>query len=250
MKKKIVSLCLVICLALTAVVGGTLAWFNDTDTEKNDVTGGEVKIDLHEYNTDDGQWDEDYTEWLSQQQLLPYSYRTGNSILKRAIVENTGKSDAWMWIEVAVPTKLSVNNSTSKDSLLWFQTNSSAGAAYVKLPETKTIDGTEYTIWAMYDKTVTKPYATKACTINLLGEILMNSDVEQNWVNDQIDGWILNDGQTVYKGDWNVIVTGIGFQPVAGGTSMEWNPESGRYEDRTITGMQNAIETYYGVKLF
>lgn len=48
MKKKILVLCLVVALAVTAVVGGTLAYFTDTDNETNTFTVGNVKIDLLE----------------------------------------------------------------------------------------------------------------------------------------------------------------------------------------------------------
>ena len=48
MKKKILVLCLVVALAVTAVVGGTLAYFTDTDEETNTFTVGNVKIDLLE----------------------------------------------------------------------------------------------------------------------------------------------------------------------------------------------------------
>lgn len=48
MKKKIVTLCLVVALAAIAVVGGTLAYFTDTDTETNTFTVGNVEIDLIE----------------------------------------------------------------------------------------------------------------------------------------------------------------------------------------------------------
>ena len=48
MKKKILALCLVVALAVTAVVGGTLAYFTDTDNETNTFTVGNVKIDLLE----------------------------------------------------------------------------------------------------------------------------------------------------------------------------------------------------------
>ncbi len=48
MKKKILALCLVVALAVTAVVGGTLAYFTDTDKETNTFTVGNVKIDLLE----------------------------------------------------------------------------------------------------------------------------------------------------------------------------------------------------------
>ena len=47
-KKKILSLCLIVCLLATAVVGGTLAYFTDTDAQKNVFTAGNVKIDLYE----------------------------------------------------------------------------------------------------------------------------------------------------------------------------------------------------------
>lgn len=43
-KKKIVSLCLIVCLLATAVVGGTLAYFTDTDAAKNVMTTGNVSI--------------------------------------------------------------------------------------------------------------------------------------------------------------------------------------------------------------
>lgn len=48
MKKKIVALCLVVCLAATAVIGGTLAYFTDTKTAENTFTVGNVKIELLE----------------------------------------------------------------------------------------------------------------------------------------------------------------------------------------------------------
>ena len=49
MKKKIVSVCLVVCLLATAIIGTTLAYFTDkTDTVKNTFTVGNVDIDLKE----------------------------------------------------------------------------------------------------------------------------------------------------------------------------------------------------------
>ncbi len=49
MKKKILSLVLVAVLALAAI-GGTLAYFTDTDEVQNEFTMGKVKIDLWETN--------------------------------------------------------------------------------------------------------------------------------------------------------------------------------------------------------
>ena len=49
MKKKIISLCLVVALGATAVIGGTLAYFTDTDDDiTNTFTIGDVEIDLFE----------------------------------------------------------------------------------------------------------------------------------------------------------------------------------------------------------
>lgn len=48
MKKKLLALVLVVALAATAVIGGTLAYFVDTDSAKNTFTVGNVKIDLIE----------------------------------------------------------------------------------------------------------------------------------------------------------------------------------------------------------
>lgn len=53
-KKKIISLCLVVCLLATAI-GGTLAYFTDTDNQvKNTFTVGNVSIDLTETNKING----------------------------------------------------------------------------------------------------------------------------------------------------------------------------------------------------
>ena len=45
MKKKILALCLVVVLGITAVTGVTLAYFTDTDYNKNVMVTGNVKID-------------------------------------------------------------------------------------------------------------------------------------------------------------------------------------------------------------
>ena len=44
MKKKILTLCLVICLAATAIIGGTLAYFTDADADINVMALGNVQI--------------------------------------------------------------------------------------------------------------------------------------------------------------------------------------------------------------
>ena len=48
MKKKIITLCLVIAMLSVAVIGGTLAYFTDVDQATNEFTVGKVSIDLYE----------------------------------------------------------------------------------------------------------------------------------------------------------------------------------------------------------
>lgn len=53
-KKKLVSLCLVLALLVTAAVGATFAYFTDTDKDTNVMTVGNVDIQQDEYmRTDD-----------------------------------------------------------------------------------------------------------------------------------------------------------------------------------------------------
>lgn len=58
MKKKIVSLCLVVALAATAVIGGTLAYFTDNDDASNTFELGGVDITLTEKKYENGTWTE------------------------------------------------------------------------------------------------------------------------------------------------------------------------------------------------
>lgn len=48
MKKKIIAVCLVVCLLAIAVVGGTLAYMTDTDERTNTFTAGKVGLSLDE----------------------------------------------------------------------------------------------------------------------------------------------------------------------------------------------------------
>ena len=100
MKKKILSLCLVIALAATAVIGGTLAYFSDTDAQKNTFTTGNVAIDLWE---DFGDNDDAGIE-----ELIPATGSAQNGTLKIGIenevyVKNTGSEDAYVRVHIAIP---------------------------------------------------------------------------------------------------------------------------------------------------
>ena len=82
MKKKITALCLAVAMLAVAVIGGTLAYFTDTDSRENVFTVGSIKIKLHEDNALIGDpayaMDDNYREWLEDQTMLPS--RMGSSL--------------------------------------------------------------------------------------------------------------------------------------------------------------------------
>ena len=100
MKKKIMAMCLVIAMAATAVIGGTLAYFTDKDSQTNVFTAGNVAIDLYE----------DFDESLAH--LMPVTYNAdgtrneANVVNKDVYVENTGSDDAFVRVHIAIPTIL------------------------------------------------------------------------------------------------------------------------------------------------
>lgn len=118
MKKKIVALCLVIALAATAVIGGTLAYFTDTDEETNTFTLGNVEIDLKET------FDE-------QNAVLRPGSQTSNKIEKKVWIQNTGTEDAYVWYEWYIPSALdSVDGSTGTNNVLHVNSNGNTWDKY------------------------------------------------------------------------------------------------------------------------
>lgn len=97
MKKKIIALCLVIALAATAVIGGTLAYFTDTTEELNNTFKvGNVDIDL-----DEPSWKDEDTHTL-----MP-----GTSYAKDPTITLSETSqDAYVFLEMTI---------NKYNSLLW-----------------------------------------------------------------------------------------------------------------------------------
>ncbi len=104
MKKKILALCLVIALAVTAVTGATLAYFTDNEKATNTFVAGGVSIDLDEFNNDNVK-DDQYREWLKTQVLMPGDNKT-NTIAKNITIKNDGKSDTYVRLHIAIPSVL------------------------------------------------------------------------------------------------------------------------------------------------
>ena len=114
MKKKIVAICLVACLAVIAIAGATLAYFTDTDDAVNTFTTGGVKIDLIEQERGENGL-QDFTQ---NQVLMPIVGSAqgekdefgqpvaANYVDKMVTVKNTGKSDAYVRAYFAIPAAL------------------------------------------------------------------------------------------------------------------------------------------------
>ena len=124
-KKKIISLCLVVCLLATAI-GGTLAYFTDTDSEKNTFTVGNVDIDLTETNKING---EEVTG-NAFENLMP-----GTEITKTPVVTNNSSEAAYVRVVVRV-----TNQEELYDIL---NTKNEDGSA--KYPVNEVFDGWDFT---------------------------------------------------------------------------------------------------------
>lgn len=103
MKKKILALCLVVALAATAVVGTTLAYFSDKDTNNNVVTMGSVDIVLDEakvtYDPETYQWSAGEERVKSNTYDAVYP---GAVMPKDPTVHNEGTMDAYVRVKVTV----------------------------------------------------------------------------------------------------------------------------------------------------
>ena len=120
MKKKIVALCLVVCLAAVAIIGGTLAYFTDTDKETNTFAVGNVKIDLIEQERGKNGL-QDFTQ---NKKLYPivgsaqgekdnYGMPTAkNYVDKMVTIKNTGSEKAYIRAYFAIPSALDDGHET------------------------------------------------------------------------------------------------------------------------------------------
>ena len=203
MKKKILTLCLVVALAAPAIVGGTLASFTDTDPETNTFTAGGVKIDLIEQQgNEDGTGLVDYVDGKTLMPIVGSAqgekYPNGqpkaeNYIDKIATVKNEGKSGAYVRAYFAIPSALDDgydtfnaglnvlhfnygnNNGVSTFGNEWNWKNESGTWKYY---ETE-IDGVKYNV---YYADYTKVLAAGATTEQFISGVYLDSHV------DMVDG--------------------------------------------------------------
>ena len=117
MKKKILALAMAAIMLIVAVVGGTLAYFTDSEQQTNEFAIGNVQIDLYEdVKQDDGAdkviiaettlgKDTDENPGIKYENIQP-----GHVMTKIAHVENTGENDAYVALVIKQENYLNFNN--------------------------------------------------------------------------------------------------------------------------------------------
>lgn len=242
-KNKVIALSAAAILSATAVIGGTMAYFTDADSQKNVFVLGNVKIDLDEATKDGEHVDNGYHKWLEEQKLIPTTEsQKENTIDKVVTIKNTGDSDAYVWAEIWIPTALDHATNPSLNSLHF---NYSSPAVEIPHPVgIKTVvdeDGneTEYRGYIHYDNSVhadglkagvlaAKDGEDVDVTKQLLHQVYMDSKVTQCTNEDHEEGClVLADKETHYEGSWDIIVNAVGIQA------------------DTFENIQEAMEAYY-----
>lgn len=221
MKKKIIALCLIVALAATAVIGGTLAYFTDTDSAKNTFTVGNVKIallesTLHRENagvangatSDSELWSD--VEKLGSNNDSPYkagdtfytdeqiradaaNYQTnlaahnklnpGESYHKMPYVVNTGKNPAYIRIRVMIPAAL---DTAILNSSMYTSSAISSGEFTMSYDDSGVVarDDVSYNV---YTFTRTAPLQPEEMTYwNVWGTVHMDKDVTNEEVKELI----------------------------------------------------------------
>lgn len=113
MKKKIIALCLIVALAITAVTGATLAYFTDTATDVNNTFAiGNIDIELTETAGVKDQDDNDIDGLVEKNNNGGYKYAKlmpGYKLTKTPVVTNTGDNTAYVRVFVTINNYLARN---------------------------------------------------------------------------------------------------------------------------------------------
>lgn len=160
MKKKALMGASYVLVAAMAI-GGTVAYLTDRDNATNIFTLGNVDIELSE-------------DFEQGAELIP-----GVKVDKKPTITNVGKSDAYVWMTIAVPTGLDTINDASANVLHWNPLGATwdyySNQTYLDkaiennyLPEGTTMDDIKGKTWNITDSIA--PCAVDAYTQDINGE--------------------------------------------------------------------------------
>ena len=206
MKKKIISLCLVVALVATAIAGATLAYFTDAENATNVFTVGDLEITLND-------------TFVQESELVPGT-KTQNAVNKDVSVTNNGSNAAWVRVKIYVPAALDVLTVKPEDyaeiaaqnvlhwnivsgiDTIW---NVEKACWEAKLVEK---DGKNYNEYTFYYNEI---LAAQATTQQLLDQVYLDSKVDSSKAEDGTITYTMN-GQTVDLSNLNIIVIAEAIQ--------------------------------------
>ena len=236
MKKKITAIALVVAILAVGIIGGTLAYFTDTDNATNTFTAGGVKIDLIEQERD-GQGG--LQEFTPNQVLMPIVGSAQgekdaqgqpvaeNYIDKIVTIKNTGKSAAYVRAYFAIPSDLddgyetfnaganilhfNFGNAFTEDGTLV----STEGNQWKWMHDNKwnyfetTIDGVAYNV---YFADYYQPLAANYTTEQFVSGVYLDSHVDMDAQGNYIDTRFPNADLSILKGTVNCPVYAVAVQ--------------------------------------
>ena len=208
--KKITTLSLVAALAATTIIGGTMAYFTDTDKKDNVFTSGKVDITLVE-------------KFEENSKLIPATGSAQKGTLKNGItkevsvVNDIGSENAYVRVHIAIPKILDDGNPNfdasnnvlhfnySKDSIGvgkwdWSKT---AGAPYEgdwNYYE-KNIDGIDYNIYVV-------TYGSELS----YGDETPEKAMHQVYLDSKVTNKDIEDIKTILGDEWEIKVVAEGTQ--------------------------------------
>ena len=214
MKKKILAFAMVFALAAVAVVGGSLAYFTDTDAKDNTFTTGNVDIELIE-NFGDNNPD-------TPEKLLPAtgSAQAGtlkNGVTKEVSVKNTGSEDAYVRVHIAIPNVLDNGSDTfdaGKNVLHFNFAKDSIGEG--KWDWSKT-SGTPYEDdWNYYETSINNVkynvYVVTYGTALKTGEVTPEKAMHQVYLDSKVTNADVEKINETLDKIWKILVVAVGTQ--------------------------------------
>ena len=135
MKKKLTAIFLCVALVAIAIVGASLAYFTDTKSATNTFTVGNVKIELIEQQRGEN----GLVLFEQNKKLVPGKSNDGNAVSKIVTVKNTGANDAWVWVDMLIPSYLldAANPTNQSLNALHFNEYGAFNQAYWQNPTYK-----------------------------------------------------------------------------------------------------------------
>lgn len=206
MKKKITVMCFIACLVVLTIAGSSLAYFTAEDSVDNVFAMKGIKVDINE-------------EFEQGSELLP-----GLDINKDVYVTNTGDTNAYVRVHIAIPAALDDGDpafAAYNNFLHWnFTKDSIADGQWSWLPEmtdgtgylgngkgnwnyyTTKIDDIDYAVYVVTYRTALE--AGEQTATQALDKVYVDTSVDCEWDEEKNCYYYTDDkGNVVYPSDYS-----------------------------------------------